>query len=226
MFWLLINSIKLIMITYLTLFISGDLEWGAFRVLMLITAILILMNQGVLSLQIKDERLILPASTNKWDRRSIFLYQDLGPLGIFIFAAVDHRFKWTEIFPNLTFRFDFNPVVVFLLMHVLFCLVWTLLQKNNPFYVKTFRIQHERHHRIIETGLYGIIRHPGYLIEGLILINLPFVLNTWIALIPAVLSCIVLVIRTHVEDLVLRRHFQGYYEYQKRVRYRLFPWIW
>lgn len=218
MFWLLINSIKLIMITYFTLFISSDLEWGTFRILMLITAILILMNQWVLSLQVKDERLILPASTNKWDRLSLFLYQDFGPLGIFIFAAVDHRFKLTEILPNLT--------VVFLLMHVLFCLLWTLLQKMNPFYVKTFRIQHERGHRIVEKGFYGIIRHPGYLIEGLILINLPFILNSWIALIPAILSVIVLMIRTHVEDLVLRRHFKGYYEYQKRVRYRLCPWIW
>lgn len=226
MFWLLINGIKLIIITYLALFISDDLEWGALRVFMLITAIFILMNQMIMTLQVKDERLIIPSSTNKWDRLSLFLYQDLGPLGIFIFAAVDHRFSWTEIFPNLTFRFDFNPIVVCLILYIIFCLMWTLLQKNNPFYVKTFRIQHERHHRIVEKGFYGIIRHPGYLIEGLILINLPFILNSWIALIPAILSVIVLMIRTHVEDLVLRRHFKGYYEYQKRVRYRLCPWIW
>ena len=226
MFWLLINSIKLMTVTYLTLLISRDLEWDAFRLLTLMTAIFLLINPFFISRHIRDERLILPASTNKWDRLSIFLYQDMGPIGIFFFAAADHRFKLTEIFSNVTFHFNFNSLTLFMLLHVLFCLSWTSLHVVNPFYVKTFRIQHERHHRIIEKGFYRIIRHPGYLIESLILLNLPFILNSWIAFIPTVLSVIVLIVRTHVEDLVLRRHFQGYYEYQKRVRYRLFPWIW
>ena len=223
MFWFVINSIKLIIITYIVLFISDDLDWTRVRALMLCIAVFLLINQQVIKDVVKDERLILPSSTNIWDRRSIFLYQGLGPLGIFVFGALDHRFRITSITSINTSWFG-EPLSMF--FFVFLCSLWTYIHVINPFYVRTFRIQYERSFHIIQKGAYGIIRHPGYLIEALILLDLPLILNSWLAFIPAGCAVAVLLTRTQVEDLVLKRHYKGYYEYQKSVKYRLIPWIW
>jgi protein-S-isoprenylcysteine O-methyltransferase Ste14 len=96
----------------------------------------------------------------------------------------------------------------------------------NPFFEKTVRIQTERGHRVIDTGPYNFVRHPGYL--GFFGWNLsaPMLLGSWWAFIPAVLSVISIVIRTALEDRTLRAELDGYEEYVRRIRYRLIPGVW
>ncbi len=96
----------------------------------------------------------------------------------------------------------------------------------NPFFEKTVRIQTDRGHRVIDTGPYAYVRHPGYLgFVGWIL-SAPLLLASAWAFVPALLTVVGLVIRTALEDRTLHAELPGYREYAARVRFRLIPGIW
>ena len=84
----------------------------------------------------------------------------------------------------------------------------------------------ERGHRVIDTGPYRYVRHPGYV--GFVgwALSAPLLLGSWWALVPAVLTIASMVIRTALEDRTLHEELSGYREYASRVRYRLIPGVW
>ena len=96
----------------------------------------------------------------------------------------------------------------------------------NPFFEKTVRIQTDRGHRVIDSGPYAYVRHPGYV--GFLgwIFSTPLLLSSASAFVPALLAVILLVIRTALEDRTLRAELPGYAEYTDRVRFRLIPGIW
>ena len=113
-------------------------------------------------------------------------------------------------------------VVLFVLGSGLF----TRAAGENPFFEKTVRIQTERGHRVIDTGPYRVVRHPGYVGLFLVLFSLPPLLTSAWAFVPAILSAIALVVRTTLEDRTLHEKLPGYAEYAQRVRSRLIPGVW
>ena len=102
----------------------------------------------------------------------------------------------------------------------------TWAESVNKFFEPTVRIQTDRGHRVIDTGPYAIVRHPGYVSAFLSSSACPFALGSLWALIPAILLCLLLVVRTIWEDRTLREELAGYEEYAQRVRYRLIPGVW
>lgn len=102
--------------------------------------------------------------------------------------------------------------------------MWAMLE--NKFFEGEVRVQKERGHKVISSGPYAFIRHPGYL--GMILSYgcAPFILGSFYGLIPMLLLAATLVSRTHLEDKMLRKELDGYEEYAQRVKYRLVPGIW
>jgi protein-S-isoprenylcysteine O-methyltransferase Ste14 len=102
----------------------------------------------------------------------------------------------------------------------------TWAESVNKFFEPSVRIQTDRGHRVICTGPYAIVRHPGYVSSFLAFLGMPLALGSLWALIPAVLACLLLVLRTIFEDRTLREELIGYEEYAQRVRYRLIPGLW
>jgi protein-S-isoprenylcysteine O-methyltransferase Ste14 len=102
----------------------------------------------------------------------------------------------------------------------------TWAESVNKFFETTVRIQTDRGHNVIDTGPYAIVRHPGYVFMCSLLVGIPLALCSLWALIPAVLSCSLLVVRTVLEDKTLRAELPGYVDYAQRVRYRLVPGVW
>ena len=102
----------------------------------------------------------------------------------------------------------------------------TWAESVNRFFEPTVRIQTDRGHRVIDTGPYAIVRHPGYLAAWFFFLGIPLSLGSLWAIIPAIFSCVILVVRTILEDRTLQNELPGYKEYAKRVRYRLLPGIW
>ena len=96
----------------------------------------------------------------------------------------------------------------------------------NPFFEKTVRIQTDHEHRVIETGPYAYVRHPGYVGFAGWMLSTPLLLASDWAFIPALLAVIGFVIRTAFEDRMLRAELKGYSEYATRVRFRLIPGVW
>ena len=79
---------------------------------------------------------------------------------------------------------------------------------------------------MIDTGLYGVVRHPMYLATLLMFLPMPLILQSFFGLIPLALYPVVIVIRIINEEKVLTAGLEGYSEYKKRVKYRLIPFIW
>jgi protein-S-isoprenylcysteine O-methyltransferase Ste14 len=102
----------------------------------------------------------------------------------------------------------------------------TWAQAVNKFFEPTVRIQTDRGQTVIDTGPYAVVRHPGYASWLPLSAGLALCLGSVWALIPAGLSSLVLIVRTHWEDQTLHAELPGYKEYAQRVRYRLLPWVW
>ena len=144
-----------------------------------------------------------------------------GPLflSIYVVAGFDAvRFGWTDMSPTWWW--------LGLLLHVPGAVLFVWSMGVNPFFEKTVRIQTERGHRVIDSGPYAFVRHPGYL--GFIGwgLSVPFLLGSWWALLPAVLSVVGIIVRTALEDRTLAAELSGYTAYAERVRYRLLPNVW
>jgi protein-S-isoprenylcysteine O-methyltransferase Ste14 len=101
---------------------------------------------------------------------------------------------------------------------------WALIE--NPFFSGMVRIQQERHHRVVSSGPYGWVRHPGYAGALLTYVATPLFLDALWASVPVALLAIALVIRTHLEDQTLQEQLAGYQDYAQQVRHRLLPGIW
>jgi protein-S-isoprenylcysteine O-methyltransferase Ste14 len=97
---------------------------------------------------------------------------------------------------------------------------------ENRFFSGVVRIQTERGHYVVSSGPYRWLRHPGYAGAVLAYLATPFFLDSWWAFLPAVLLTILLVIRTALEDRTLQDELTGYYDYARRVRFRLLPGVW
>ncbi len=99
-------------------------------------------------------------------------------------------------------------------------------QAVNPFFEPGVRIQSERGQRVVTSGPYRIVRHPGYTAAIGMFTGIPLALSSLIALLPAALAIVLLIIRTGWEDRLLQAELPGYSEYARQRRYRLFPAIW
>ena len=97
---------------------------------------------------------------------------------------------------------------------------------ENRYFSGVVRIQTERGHKVISSGPYRWVRHPGYSSAFLSYLAAPALLDSYWALFPAVLLLVVLVIRTRLEDRYLQENLEGYREYAQNVRFRLLPGVW
>jgi len=102
--------------------------------------------------------------------------------------------------------------------------LWAMLA--NPFFSGMVRIQKERGHVAVSSGPYQYIRHPGYLGALIFTLATPLILGSMWAFYPAVLVGGATILRTALEDRTLQAELAGYYDYSRRVRYRLLPGIW
>ncbi len=97
---------------------------------------------------------------------------------------------------------------------------------ENRFFSGMVRIQTDRGQLVVSTGPYRCIRHPGYAGALLTYAATPFLLDSSWALIPAILTAMLLLYRSHLEDTTLQAELEGYQAYTRRVRFRVLPGIW
>ena len=140
-------------------------------------------------------------------------------LAIPIVAALDDgRYHWSHV-PW------WGCLLGYALMSIGFVGV-TWAESVNKFLEPSVRIQTDRGHRVIDTGPYAIVRHPGYALGYPLFLGMPLALGSLWALIPALFFGLFLVVRTFLEDRTLQKELPGYQEYTQRVRYRLVPGVW
>ena len=134
----------------------------------------------------------------------------------FTLSALDFRFGWSEV-----------PLPAVILASVLFLIGYCLygeVMRENAYLSRTVEVQAEQ--KIIDTGLYGTVRHPMYLATLLMFLPMPIILGSLYGLIPFLLYPIIITVRIINEERVLTEGLVGYSEYKTRVKYRLIPFIW
>ncbi|MGO9953559.1 MAG: DnaJ domain-containing protein [Dissulfurispiraceae bacterium] len=112
---------------------------------------------------------------------------------------------------------------------VFFSVGWRIISlalKENPFAVPVVNPQKERHRRLIDTGIYGIVRHPIYAGGILLMLGMPLWLESYAATLLAIIPIGMIILRISVEEKLLRRELTGYESYMKSVQYRIIPYIW
>lgn len=134
-------------------------------------------------------------------------------------AALDiGRFHWSSL------GIEFLAVGVVLAIVGAVLVNWAMV--TNPYFEPTVRIQTDRGHRVITTGPYRFVRHPGYLSGIFWILSIPLIVGSLVAFVPAGVYVLLIMTRTWLEDKTLLEELAGYRNYAGRVRYRLFPRIW
>lgn len=137
-------------------------------------------------------------------------------LAAFVAAGLDFRFSWTHV-----------PIWLVCLAAVLQLAAYGLyaeVMRENAWLSRTVEVQENQ--KVIDTGLYGIIRHPMYTSTVLLFLAMSLVLGSWVSFAIMLLYPVVIVFRIRNEEQVLEAGLAGYREYKQRVRYRLLPFIW
>ncbi len=170
--------------------------------------------------QLIDQRLKIKREGSKsWDEVLMRANNIMVMLIVPAIAGLDiGRFHWS----SLSIHFAVLGFVLYIVGAVL--INWAMIV--NPHFEPTVRIQKDRGHQMITTGPYKFVRHPGYLAGILWTLSIPLIIGSVFASIPAGIYILLMIIRTSLEDRTLLKELNGYPEYAKRVKYRLFQGVW
>jgi len=207
----------------LVLYISGDWFWVEgwifsiwFLILCYVTIIFLYRKDPSLL----EERYRKPGSGNQksWDTYVVYGLV-IGFVAWIILMPLDaKRFGWTTVFP-LWLKIIGG---VFLIFSFFF---FFRSYSDNTFLSPLVRVQAERKHTVITTGIYGFVRHPMYLGGVLLFIGTPLLLGSWYGLVIGTSMFFLLAGRIIGEEKMLAKELEGYPEYKKKVKYRLIPYL-
>lgn len=137
-------------------------------------------------------------------------------VGAFVIAGLDFRYGWSDI-PGW---FVGIAAVLQLAAYGLYGEV----MRENAYLSRTVEVQENQ--KVVDTGLYGIVRHPMYTATIILFLAMPLVLGSWVSFLVMLLYPIIIVFRIRNEEKVLEQGLKGYTEYKQRVKYRLIPFVW
>ena len=137
-------------------------------------------------------------------------------LASFLIAGFDFRFKWSSV----PFWCVITASVILLISYGLYAEVI----KENAYLSRTIEVQENQ--KVIDTGLYAIVRHPMYAVTIWLFLSIPVVLGSWWALVCVLPYPLIIAIRILNEEKILSENLSGYLEYKQKVKYRLIPFIW
>lgn len=137
-------------------------------------------------------------------------------VGSFGLAGLDFRFGWTQVPSWLVTAAS----VLLLVSYGLYAEV----MRENAWLSRSVEVQEGQ--QVVDTGLYGIVRHPMYAVTTILFLSMPLVLGSWIAFAIFLVYPALLVRRIKNEEAMLEAELPGYRDYQKKVKYRMIPFLW
>ena len=164
------------------------------------------------------ERRTAAKAAKPWDRVLVPVMTGL-PFVAVVVAGLGKRFGWASPFPEWTAWVAFGAMALGSALTY-----WGM--KANLYFSSYVRIQTDRGHQVVQSGPYAYLRHPGYAGAILFTLGTPVLLNSIYAFLLAVVTTLITVLRTSLEDRTLRRELPGYQQYTQSVRYRLIPLVW
>ena len=150
------------------------------------------------------------------EQKTVIVLSGLMFLEAFIVAGLNFRFRWIV----LPVWVSWAAAVLFLLAYVLYAEVL----RENIWLSRTVEVQENQ--KVVDTGLYGIVRHPMYMTTLLLFLSMPLVLGSVISFVIMLLYIPIIAKRIRNEEQVLEGGLEGYAEYKKRIRYKVIPFVW
>ena len=170
-------------------------------------------------LMIKNPELLrkrLNAKEKENEQKWVLLFSGLMFIFGFIIAGLNYRYKWIEI-PNLV-------IIISSFLFVIAYILYAEVLRENTYLSRTIEVQDNQ--KIIDTGLYGIVRHPMYAVTILLFLTMPLILGSIYSFAIFLIYPVIIGKRIRNEERVLEKDLKGYTEYKKKVRYKLIPFIW
>ncbi len=196
---------------------AGSLKWRDGWIFMAVLFIPMLIAGIVMYLKAPDLlRRRLNAKEKEAQQKDVIGMSGLMFLAAFIIAGLNYRFSWIK-FPE---AIRIAGIIIFLLSYLMFAEVL----KENEYLSRTIEVQEGQ--KVVDTGLYGIVRHPMYSATVLLFLSMPLVMNSPISFAIMLLYIPLIVKRILNEEEVLEKGLEGYKEYKEKVKYRILPFIW
>ncbi len=170
-------------------------------------------------MMIKDPNLLksrLSAKEKEGDQKKVVASSGIMFLVGFVLAGFNYRYK-VILLPK---AFVIIGSVLFIISYILYAEVL----RENSFLSRTIGVQKDQ--KVVDTGLYGIVRHPMYAITIVLFLSIPFILNSLITFLLFLIYPYIISIRIKNEEEVLSKELKGYKSYKNKVKYRLIPYIW
>lgn len=158
----------------------------------------------------------LNAKEKQKDQDIVVKLSGLMFLAGFIVAGLGYRFNWY----TLSRSFTIGGAIIFIIAYLLYAEV----MRENAYLSRTIEVQENQ--RVIDSGLYGIVRHPMYFATILLFLAIPIILGSVFSFIIFLVYPFIIAKRIKGEEKLLENELDGYKEYQKKVKYRLIPFIW
>lgn len=158
----------------------------------------------------------LSAKEKEAEQKAVIALSGLMFLAAFVVAGLNYRFRWLEMPPWAVW----TGTAVFLAAYLMYAEVL----RENVWLSRTIEVQEDQ--RVVDTGLYGIVRHPMYSATLFLFLSMGIVLGSLFSFAILLLYIPIIVLRIRNEEKVLEKELAGYTAYKSRVRYRLIPFVW
>ena len=214
----IIKYISGVVLIGLLLFLpAGTLNWKNGWIFMIILFVPMLIAGIIMYLKAPDLLASrLNAKEKQGEQKDVVSYSGLMFLAAFIIAGLNYRFKWIMMPESVVYL----GVIIFLCSYALFGEVL----RENRYLSRTIEVKEDQ--RVVDTGLYGLVRHPMYFATVFLFLSMPLVLNSLLSFIIMLAYIPIIVKRIRNEEEVLEKELKGYREYKKKVRFRLIPFVW
>ncbi|MBR2123069.1 MAG: isoprenylcysteine carboxylmethyltransferase family protein [Lachnospiraceae bacterium] len=207
----------LVLVAVLLFLPAGTFAWR--EAWLLIVILFVPMFLAGLVIMARNPELLrkrLNAKEEQKEQKEVIFLSGLMFLAAFIIAGLNFRFGWI-VLPAWV---SYAAAAVFLLGYVLYAEVL----RENTYLSRTVEVQEGQ--KVIDTGLYGIVRHPMYMTTFLLFLSMPLVLGSVLSFVIMLLYIPIIAKRIRNEEEVLEKGLEGYAEYKKKVRYKVIPFIW
>ena len=174
---------------------------------------------GGVILMFKNPQLLrrrLEGKEKEQEQKQVVLFSGLMFLIGFIVAGLNYRFQWF-IISNIV-------VIISSIIFVISYILYAEVLRENTFLARTIGVEDKQ--KVVDTGLYSVVRHPMYAITILLFLTIPLILGSIFSFLIFLIYPLILVKRIKNEEMVLEKELKGYLEYEKKVKYKIIPYIW
>ena len=158
----------------------------------------------------------LNAKESEDEQKTVILVSGIIFLLAFILAGLNFRFGWFHL-----------PTVVIIISSVIFLIAYIMyaeVLRENEYLSRTVEVSENQ--KVVDSGLYGLVRHPMYTSTIFLFLSMPLVLDSIFSFIVMLVYPIIIIFRIRNEEKVLENELIGYKEYKEKVKYKLIPYLW